>query len=62
MKIHYCVENEIEVRDNLTDEEINEMLDRLTNNTCVSWWHTNENTICDDEVFLFLDDLNNGRK
>ena len=62
MKIHYCVENEIEVGDNLTDEEINEMLDKLTNNTCVSWWHTNENTICDDDAFLFLDDLNNGRK
>ena len=62
MKIHYCVENEIEVGDNLTDEEIDETLDRLTNNTCVSWWHTNENTICDDDAFLFLDDLNNGRK
>lgn len=62
MKIHYCVENEIEVGDNLTDEEINEMLDKLTNNTCVSWWRTNENTICDDDVLLFLDDLNNGEK
>ena len=62
MKIHYCVESEIEVGDNLTDEEINEMLDKLTNSTCVSWWHANENTIRDDDTFLFLDDLNNGRK
>lgn len=62
MKIRYCVENEIEVKDNLTDEEINEMLDNLTNNTCVSWWHIPINFTEEDDVFLFLDDLNNGRK
>ena len=44
MKIFYCIENTIELDDNLSDEEINEKLDEITQNKCTSWWKEKEDT------------------
>ena len=63
MKIHYCIEKTVTLNDNLTDEEINEFLDTLTDGECSSWWKDTKNNYSEDtDIFDFLDDLNNGMK